>query len=769
MDMIKTALFLATMNLSVAAAAGTPPDILFIVIDDTGIDQWASFGWDAKGVQRAPDTPVLDAITLSGVAFTNCWAMPECSPSRAAFFSGRLPMRTGVEAAITNGHLATSQLNTAEIMTPAILQKANYRCGFSGKWHTGEVPFDEAQPVEMGWDAYMGNWFGFVPGIDTTAGQQLTAPLDAEHENGWLPCSVPLGDPQNPEHRGPCCLDGTTCVEDLAGLDCLAMGGTPLVELQTDGSGESVATFQSSCSAGCADILFGETDDGQNTARNGFWVWGRQWSDSTGNDGINDYYHGSMLTDTTDFAMEWLEQVDPLESPSADPWYLALQYNTAHDPVMPTSPRMIERMEADDIDTASLDCGSIGGIKTLFPYMIEEADMEIGRLLEARGLGSYTEDGGFELADLEVANTVIAWIGDNGTFYSSTRLPFNPLLSKATIYQTGVWVPMAVAGAGVAQGSVDHPVNAVDMFALFAELGGIDLEAVMPDSHTLDAHSLAPYLSNPEAPAVRAFNLAQSGTGVFNPFDPPQACTFAIAGGICDDIHFAGEGLCLSNGGEWHGVEPSNPNYPIKCCDLYLDPPDDWEGDFPAPSPDKQQTISMLDDDSPIFRMWKLNVFQPAWCDISACVDEIEFYRLPHYSAPNFAALDNPDGPHRIELPDDPADLSSVLSKVEYAAFRTLACELQSQWTSAATCRADGNIDGKVNTDDLLGVISNWSGSEEELSFFDRTGATGAPDGMVNVYDLLLVLTDWSGADECTPNQAYIGSTCLIEYVTNCP
>ena len=148
---------------------------------------------------------------------------------------------------------------------------------------------------------------------------------------------------------------------------------------------------------------------------------------------------------------------------------------------------------------------------------------------------------------------------------------------------------------------------------------------------------------------------------------------------------------------------------------------------------------------------------------------EIEFYRLPHYVAPNFAALDNPGGPHRIELPDDPADLPSVLSKVEYAAFQTLACELQSQWASAATCQADGNIDGKVNTDDLLGVISTWSGSDEELSFFDRTGSSGTPDGMVNVYDLLLVLAYWSGADECTPNQAYIGSTCLIEYVTNCP
>jgi hypothetical protein len=769
MRTIITLLILATLVLPTVAVAGSKPDILFIVIDDTGIDQWASFGWNATGVQRAANTPVLDAITNDGVAFSNCWAMPECSPSRASFFTGRLPMRTNVEAAITNGHLAASQLNDAEIMTPEILKQAGYRCGFSGKWHTGEVPFDEAQPVHMGWDAYMGNWFGFVPGIDTTAGQQLTATLDENHPNGWLPCSTPLGDPDEAANRGPCCLDAQMCVEDIAGVDCLAMGGTPLVELQTDATGTTTAVFQTSCDAGCEAILFGESNDGSLTARNGFFVWGQQWADTTGSEGLINYYHGPMLTDTTDFAMAWLQDVDPIDSPSQDPWYLALQYNTAHDPIMPTSLRMVERMEADGIDTAAIDCGSIAGIKTLFPYMIEEADLEIGRLLEARGLGSYAIDGTFQLADLEAANTVIAWIGDNGTFYSSTRLPFNPLLSKATVYQTGVWVPLAVAGAGVATGQVDYPVNAVDLFALFAELADVDLDAVMPASHVLDAHSLAPYLQNPNAPAVRTFNYAQSGTGVFNPFDPPQACTFAISGGVCDDIHFAGEGLCLSNGGVWHGVDSSDPNYPIKCCDLYENPPADWEGDFPAPAPDKQITISMMDDTSAEYRMWKLNVFQPASCDTSACVNEIEFYRLPHFITPHFAALDNPDGPHRIALPEDPATLQAVLSSDEYNAFMTMACKLQSQWASAARCQADGTIDGMVNIDDVFGVITWWSGDQEQLSFFDTTGKDSVPDGMVNINDLLLVLASWSGDSTCTPDFNYVGSTCLLEYVPDCP
>ena len=56
--------------------------------------------------------------------------------------------------------------------------------------------------------------------------------------------------------------------------------------------------------------------------------------------------------------------------------------------------------------------------------MVEEADKEIGRLLYQRGLGDYDKNGNFILGDLEEANTIIAWMGDNGTFYTSARPAF---------------------------------------------------------------------------------------------------------------------------------------------------------------------------------------------------------------------------------------------------------------------------------------------------------------------------------------------------------
>ena len=86
--------------------------------------------------------------------------MPECSPSRTGMFTGRLPLRTTVVAAITNAHLPASMANPSEVMIPDVLKQAGYTSGFTGKWHSGETPYEEQQPTEMGWDWYEGNWLG---------------------------------------------------------------------------------------------------------------------------------------------------------------------------------------------------------------------------------------------------------------------------------------------------------------------------------------------------------------------------------------------------------------------------------------------------------------------------------------------------------------------------------------------------------------------------------------------------------------------------------
>ena len=56
-----------------AASKPPPPNILLIVTDDVGIDQWKLFGYG--GVTPAA-TPNIDAIAKAGVRFHNMWAMP---------------------------------------------------------------------------------------------------------------------------------------------------------------------------------------------------------------------------------------------------------------------------------------------------------------------------------------------------------------------------------------------------------------------------------------------------------------------------------------------------------------------------------------------------------------------------------------------------------------------------------------------------------------------------------------------------------------------
>ena len=68
------------------------PNILVLIADDAGVEQFASFG-----IGSAPaSTPNLDALAARGMQFSNVWAQPMCSPTRATLLAGRYAFRTGV-------------------------------------------------------------------------------------------------------------------------------------------------------------------------------------------------------------------------------------------------------------------------------------------------------------------------------------------------------------------------------------------------------------------------------------------------------------------------------------------------------------------------------------------------------------------------------------------------------------------------------------------------------------------------------------------------
>jgi hypothetical protein len=86
--------FLAALALPAlvgASSAPLPKVIITAFIDDFGYAS-ASFNRDAARAPPETLTPHLDALARDGVVLRRFYAHPFCSPSRASFMSGRLPL-----------------------------------------------------------------------------------------------------------------------------------------------------------------------------------------------------------------------------------------------------------------------------------------------------------------------------------------------------------------------------------------------------------------------------------------------------------------------------------------------------------------------------------------------------------------------------------------------------------------------------------------------------------------------------------------------------
>ena len=75
------------------------PNIVFMLVDNLGYGDLSCYAGPIRGVT----TPRLDRFAGQGLRLTNFNVEPECTPSRAALLTGRMPVRSGTSSVEMNG------------------------------------------------------------------------------------------------------------------------------------------------------------------------------------------------------------------------------------------------------------------------------------------------------------------------------------------------------------------------------------------------------------------------------------------------------------------------------------------------------------------------------------------------------------------------------------------------------------------------------------------------------------------------------------------
>jgi len=159
---------IALLFFAVAAqAADHAPNIIFIMADDLGYTDVATFG------SKYYETPNIDKLATQGMKLTRHHHCQNCQPTRAALMSGQYGARTGVYTVGGTDRFdwSTRPLKPADNVTKLplekitvaqTLKKAGYATGMFGKWHLGEK--GDHHPAKRGFDeaiVSMGQHFDF--------------------------------------------------------------------------------------------------------------------------------------------------------------------------------------------------------------------------------------------------------------------------------------------------------------------------------------------------------------------------------------------------------------------------------------------------------------------------------------------------------------------------------------------------------------------------------------------------------------------------------
>lgn len=142
------------------AQASEKPNVVYIVLDDSGFSDLGSYGSEIK-------TPNLDKLAENGLRYNNAHVAPVCSPTRASLLTGRNSHSFGM-ATVANFDMGPDNPNKRGRIDPSagtiaeVLKENDYNTYALGKWHlapshhaTAAGPYDH-WPLQKGFDRFYG-------------------------------------------------------------------------------------------------------------------------------------------------------------------------------------------------------------------------------------------------------------------------------------------------------------------------------------------------------------------------------------------------------------------------------------------------------------------------------------------------------------------------------------------------------------------------------------------------------------------------------------
>lgn len=149
-------------RLEVRAAKVDSPNIVYILLDDTGFADLHCYGSEIA-------TPHMDALAAGGLLYNNFHTKAICSPTRAALLTGRNSHAVGMKelAGADQGYPHSRGRVTPAAATVAQILGANgYSTYGVGKWHLVPAADMKGGGARMHWPLQKGfdRWYGFLSG-----------------------------------------------------------------------------------------------------------------------------------------------------------------------------------------------------------------------------------------------------------------------------------------------------------------------------------------------------------------------------------------------------------------------------------------------------------------------------------------------------------------------------------------------------------------------------------------------------------------------------